>query len=281
MSHLPPTIQALKEGFQFLGSKLDALISSKNQVNIDVSKEFSDGVSQAIADGMSRKDLNVSAQVDLSPITTGLNSLATAFAKRDDKAVVDAISALKKSIDSIEIILPENDNSDVIKALKELGKKVDKIPVAKVPDYSKELADISKKVDKLAGALKIDIPKEITLQKRQFDQMIGSMGGAIGTPSVATRVTLVDVDMASANTEYSYTFPAGTVQWRMKLRAHANAWFYSWETGQLPGSGDDTEYISIPEMWLDSRDGVSYAGKTIYFESATASQTMEIEVGQA
>jgi hypothetical protein len=83
--------------------------------------------------------------------------------------------------------------------------------------------------------------------------------------------TINNTTITSANTEYSYTFPAGTRAFRIKLEA-LNALlkvaFVSGESG--------TNYITIPYgdyMEMHAKVG----GATIYFQSPSASQKAQIE----
>lgn len=98
-------------------------------------------------------------------------------------------------------------------------------------------------------------------------------------PIPARNPIITRVTMTSSDTEYSHTFNKNTVMWRMKLEAQDASFNYAWATGKLKVSGDASAYISIPTNWLDSRDNSEYGTKTIYFESGTASQKMEIEEG--
>lgn len=83
--------------------------------------------------------------------------------------------------------------------------------------------------------------------------------------------TIANTAMTSANTEYSYTFPAGTRRFRIKLRA-LNALlkiaFVSGESG--------SNYITVP-YGDDLEMRAKIGGSTIYFQSPTASQVAEIE----
>lgn len=77
--------------------------------------------------------------------------------------------------------------------------------------------------------------------------------------------------MTSADTEYSYTFPAGTRAFRIKLRA-LNALLKVAFTSGASGS----TYITVPYGdYLEMHAKVG--GATIYFQSPTASQTAEIK----
>ena len=120
---------------------------------------------------------------------------------------------------------------------------------------------------KSTGVVKLD-----EMQLRALKPQ-GGYGGIL--PARTTKIT--NVVMTGANTEYSHTFNKSCVSFRMKLRAGNAKFNYSWESGTLAVSGDASSYISIPASWLDSREGVEYGEKTVYFESSVASQIMEVE----
>jgi hypothetical protein len=95
---------------------------------------------------------------------------------------------------------------------------------------------------------------------------------------MATRISNTTVSASSTGTQYSYTFPAGTIGWLIKLRDQGTLGYYSWTGGTLPNSGSGTTYMTIPQNFLRSQDNVEYAGKTIYLGAEAASQVFEIEV---
>lgn len=102
----------------------------------------------------------------------------------------------------------------------------------------------------------------------------GSAGVPLNIPSItgATTPTVVNVPMASAGTEYSYTFPTGTKQYLIKARVR-DVLQFSYVSGN---SG--TTYVTIqPGVWYGESDITLPAGRTIYIQSATqGSQTLEV-----
>jgi len=86
-----------------------------------------------------------------------------------------------------------------------------------------------------------------------------------------SKPTINNTAITSADTEYSYTFPAGTRAFRIKLRA-LNALL---KISFVSGASGST-YITVPYGdFLEMRAKVG--GATIYFQSPTASQTAEIK----
>lgn len=83
--------------------------------------------------------------------------------------------------------------------------------------------------------------------------------------------TTANVSMTSAATEYSYTFPAGTKKFTIKLRA-LNALLQIAFTEGASG----TTYFTVgygDKLTMEAKVG----GATIYFQSPTASQTAEVQ----
>lgn len=81
--------------------------------------------------------------------------------------------------------------------------------------------------------------------------------------------TVEIVTMTSADTEVSYSVPAGTRKIRFKLRAlNALLRFYGTESGA-------SAFITIPfGDFLDV--DVKAGGSTLFFQSPSASQTLEV-----
>ena len=95
------------------------------------------------------------------------------------------------------------------------------------------------------------------------------------TSGVKTTITVANVAMANANTEYNYALPANTKGFVIKLRAQSALLKLSFTSGQ---SG--TTYVTIPQNdRYNSFDyNVDLDSKTIYFQSPSASQIAEIFV---
>lgn len=92
------------------------------------------------------------------------------------------------------------------------------------------------------------------------------MGVIVGRPTIAT------VSMTSANTEYSYTFPAGTKRFMIGLRGYANM-----KIAFTEGESGST-YRTIKTGSVYYEDSAKVGGSTIYFQSPNASQTAEIQI---
>lgn len=131
---------------------------------------------------------------------------------------------------------------------------------------------------------KIDAPKTVKIDDMQFRAMsnAGRGGGMVSSaPLQARNVALTNLALTATNTEYSFTFPANTVSWQIKLRDQGTLAYYSFTTGTLPvagGGGDGSKYSTIPQNFVRSQDNVEWSGKTIYLGAESASQVAEIEV---
>ena len=89
---------------------------------------------------------------------------------------------------------------------------------------------------------------------------------------IGGKVTVANVSMASANTEYSYAVLASTHKILMKLRATGQPFQLAYVSGE---SG--TTYITVPANSSKEITDIKGTGITLYFQSPGVSQTMEIE----
>lgn len=85
------------------------------------------------------------------------------------------------------------------------------------------------------------------------------------------RATIANTAMTTADTEYLYSIPAGTKRIKFKLRALNALLKYSFTSGT---SG--TTYITVPYGDIEEINDAKLGGQTIYFQSPTASQILEI-----
>lgn len=238
-----PLFGALKEVAQHLGKKLDAIVAAiKGQ-------EF--------------------PQADYRPLIAAVKSLENTVAKQkpaefSGKVTVDQ-TEIKRELREIakKLSFPEIDNSDVVAAIKTLKFE------------SKEL-DLTPLLDEIRK-LKLEVPATFKIDEMQVAKMAQGGGSGMAPMTMATRVSNTTVAISDAATEASYTFPAGTVGWLIKLRDQGTLGYYSWTTGKLPTSGDGSTYMTIPQNFLRSQQDVEYGGKTMYL-GAEAAATVEIEV---
>lgn len=292
--------KAIKEIANFLGKKLDAisaeikgLASKRDDININQSVSAN---TEALEKQLAELTSSITRELSLLPTKIQIPAIPTpqiptpqinvTEQKVDQTKLINAFKQVEKAILNNK---PES-NKDIQKLLLDVVNSVKSIPEIDTASLEKKLDVLVETLQKsnknlsssLTKALAEGFKKEVTLSDSQLKAIVHSnKGGGFVSPQLVARSSIVDsVTMTSADTEYSFTFPKHTVKWRMKLRAIGADFKYAWITGKLPGSGDDSDYITIPVGWLDSQEG-EYGGKTIYFESATAGQVMEFEIGQA
>lgn len=92
----------------------------------------------------------------------------------------------------------------------------------------------------------------------------------------ATPTTAV-VTLTSANTEYTYEFPAGTRRYALRARdgSSSNHYRWAWVTGKVATPTDP--YFKVPADVAEFQAGVDVGGDTIYLASATAGMVIQIE----
>lgn len=148
---------------------------------------------------------------------------------------------------------------------------------------------LGEKFDAMEAVFNSDAKKKQTayFDDNQLNKFLGALSSAQGTVSTqggaktASKFVTQTLTITDADTEYPFTFPAGTIVWTMKLRTAGATLYYSSSTGTLPVSGDDSDYITLlPGVSAASMDQVEWGGKKMYFESDTAGQTVEFIIGQ-
>ena len=258
-------------GLAFIGKKIDTVgekISSalKRDSDREIASSISNqtrtferigGRIEAVVEKIKEPQFDVS--VDLSPLTSELKGIA-----RD----VKSISKLKvPDIKNIETMLKL-----VLKALSE-NKPMD------MSSHMTELKDAFGKI-KTYDTVKIDGNQMQALMGTLRQPSITTSGAVLS----ATRVTLYNTAITATNTQYPFTFPSNTVAWTIKLRDQGTLGYYSYTTGTLPvvgGGGDASNYATIPQNFLQSKDGVDWGGIIIYLGAESASQVAEITVYRA
>ena len=206
-----------------------------------------------------------------------MDNAASHISTKQLETLSKSIANLEKAVKSIDVQAPEMDMSPLNtlnSSMREMIGYVKKTDTTNMENrFENSLSNLKLRVP---DTFKIDSQQMRELSAARFSS--GGSGGGGAPSQEAESIQIANVTMTSADTEYSYTFPANTVGFYMKLRSQGEQFTYSWETGKLPGSGDASAYATTPYNFLQSRTGVNFSNKTIYFESATASQVMEIEI---
>ena len=220
------------------------------------------------------------------------------FASRIENAI-NKIKEPKFSGDiSIETSSLENELSGIAKDLK-------KITNIKQPDLNnvefllkqvtngikdispeKTLQEINKSLEAILNALGGIKPIDtFKLDEMQLRKLAGANKGISvdGGQMAARNVAITNLALTATNTQYTHIFKANTTGWRFRLRDQGVLTYYSFTTGTLPvvgGGGDGSNYMTIPQNFVQSQEGVDFSGKTIYFGAESASQIIEIETFQ-
>ena len=281
-------VKAIRELATYLGGKLDTLIASMGatqEIQVDFgssSKELSDAATKMgmVAEHMAR----TAKSQDLRDAQMALVESATAIKEVADKLYVmkpadmgetnKLIGQAIKSIKGIKIKEHKTDVSKVERLLLDISETLNS-PQEKPVDRTDE-------VIKAISGIKFEVPKEFKLDDNQLRSIrsggIGPVGGSSGADLKPTKVTVANVAMTTADTEYSYTFPKGTTGFRIKLRDQGVLLYYAWETGKTPGEGDGSAYETVQQNHELVREHLDIGGKTIYLETDSATQVAEIEV---
>ncbi len=226
----------------------------------------------------STKDEGTFMRVQFTALIKKLDEVARAV--QNAKPEVKARVEFGEMITAIKSIKPKEQKAIDFSSLE---KKLDLLLIEARTDKQ---ADLLEKMSELTEALrskKFEFPKEFKIEEQQFRQLRSSGSGTTvvsggGSRMNATQVTVANVTVTSALVEYSYTFPANTVNFLMKLRAQNALLQYSWTTGNLPTSGDGLTYMTSPQGFIRGQNDVEISGKTIYFQSSVASTVAEFEV---
>lgn len=215
----------------------------------------------------------------------GIGTLVSKIKAPELKGIESELKGILKAIKGIKLESEEVDLSPVTSSLSEIKKKIPKVSLEKleklgltgftsiykcleeVKGFNKEILELLRKIEK---------DRLFKLDKMQLAALQYSGGGGYAGSPPATNVTVKNLSMPTANTEYSYQFPKNTVSWKIRVRDSDVPLLYSFTTGKLPTSGDGTEYGTIFAYFLDSQSGVEWAGKTIYLQTGSASQVAEI-----
>lgn len=192
----------------------------------------------------------------------------------DTTEFVEEIQKLTEEIrDLVETTRP--DMKPLEMGLRMMLNKLDEVNDGRIVTALETLA-------KALDAKKLEVPATFKLDQNQFRALSNVGRGSMRTSGAlqARGITQTNLALTSTAAEYSYTFPANTVSWQIKLRDQGTLAYYSFATGKLPtvgGGGDGSKYTTIPQNFVRSQDGVEWGGKTIYLGAESASQVAEIE----
>jgi len=219
----------------------------------------------------------------LTDIRAGIAKLSDTYKKatpkqdtKEAKKTNTLLNSLIKSVDSSfipEVVIDMDELKVITKGLKDLHDAIhvqNKTPDTRLDKVIKVLSDIAKK--------KVVVPDTIKIDAKQLGMISNPTMPSYQGIMPASKAITANVAMTSADTEYSYTFPEQTVAFYIKIRSQNTKLLIAWTTGQLAVSGDASAYFTVPQNGMQSREGLSIGGHTIYFESGAATQVCELIV---
>jgi hypothetical protein len=297
---MEPQLKALKELGEYLGKKLDLINENVRKGDSKVEVNMGELSNQKIADTIENAvspfvQNTVESQAEtlrlLDQIGSALGELNKCMDKMPDAMQMDAktLAAIKNP--EVPTLLKE-----AIKAVKAI-----KIPEQKPVDLSKikptdtsrieqglravqdqidagnaQIKELFTKLTEAIAAISLKVPDTFKLDDMQIRAISTSRMPLNPAPLAPRRINVVTVSASSANTEYSRTLSAGTTGYFIKLRAQNVILYMASATGKLPTSGDGSAYMTIPQSGYLSPMGMDVGGKTLYFNTPSASQTIEI-----
>lgn len=217
--------------------------------------------------------LNIQKSVDLQTrvLTVAVDEIKTAVAKAsnpqvtvdfDTSALTDGLTNAAATITAAIPKAPNLENAEAsLKIIYDCIEKGNAATVAALTNLAESIRHIS-----------FTAPDVISINPTQINEL---KYASAGQPA-ARKATLKNTTIANASTEYSYTFPRGTVAWTLRLRDQGTLAYYSWKTGTTPSGGDSSLYFTIPQNFLRSTPNTDYGQLTIYF-GAEAATVAEIE----
>lgn len=313
-----PLISGLAELGKYLGSRLEriesAVKSTPQKIQLDVGdvsksvKEFSEGSKKLLAlipDAL--KNNNKEVREAVKELTSTLDAFQGSLSKslanslppytemmmRSDRHAGRQMEVLEKIPKTISLELAalsqtiSNTNKETANGLEKVSQHLSgQTPIDLSPlilAISRVEQSLNQKPADLDDKAIIKVLKEIKeefkgMTYKNAPQFIGGGGGQI----LAKSVSVANVTMTSANTEYSYSFPSGTLGFEVRLRDTDQPLLIAYATGKLPTSGDGSAYFTVPAYYIQSPNtGVSWTGKTIYLQAGAASQVAEFVVYKA
>lgn len=270
--------QMVDSALAFIGNKIDkatdkVAASANKNISSDIKealKESSNTQTQVLAKALSRIE---SATSKLSkPEFKGTVSLDASQLRKELKGVADDI---RKAVMHYGADMPDLTNvEDSLKLISTILK--DQSSTDTDAELIKRFASLEKAIRdiKMPATFKLDDMQLRALSVGGSVKVIGASGG--GNKGGATKVTVTNVALTSTGTEYTHTFSSNTIAWSMKLRDQGTLLYYAFVTGKLPNSGDGLSYVTVPQNFVHSQDGVEWSGRVIYLGAEAASQTAEI-----
>jgi len=294
MSDTSKRIEELKKELTKQISDLSEVLSKATRENYKGVQSATVSLSKSLADlenELNGKEFNITVP-DLSPAITDLKTniafLVNSLSKINNdnaKEMANSFSASNEKIsnslnDLQKIEIPNIKNTEkILTKIYGCVEKIEKTMAGQLQFLKEEFNLIVKAVESIS----FNVPDTFKLEEMQLRKLAGASKGISvdGGKMAARNVAITNLALTATNVQYTFTFPANTVSYRIKLREQGFLTYYSFTTGTLPtigGGGDGTKYFTIPQNFIQSQEGVDFSGKIIYFGSESASQVLEIEV---
>ena len=297
-------LKGLKEVAEFLGKKIDSLRDRPQEVKVELNADQAwRDITAALAKGIELRldyaslveplarieELLAQEKPDDRPthhaemmqeVSNQTKLLSKILAKEEDtsevKKLKTSIEGVTKAIKALELQVPEVDLSPVVDGLKEVSSGLSSVVKAvnenSPKDFSEHFNTLSTAIKSIKSYETVKINDNQIKALMSASRPITTNGGNLA----ARNMTVANVALTLADTQYSYTFPANTTRWQVNLRTQNVKLLYSFTTGKLPTSGDGLAYLTAPQNFIQSADNVDWGGKIIYLQSASASQTVEV-----
>lgn len=248
-----PLFSALKEGFQFLGKRLDAIVKAIKDNRVDLSQPIQDqtriltaAVSQIQAAVNQLHNPSFNVTVDTKTLEKELQSAAASL----QTLALPSTTKIEKLLSNMLLMMEQD-------------KKASK-------EHMQQMLDAIKSIN-------LQIPSTFKLDDMQVRSISSSRMPLNPAPLAPRSTTVRNVSMTSANTEYSITLSAGCTGYFIKLRAQNVILLLASATGKLPTSGDGSAYIQVPQNGMFSPMNMDIGGKTLYLQTGSASQVCEVQ----
>jgi hypothetical protein len=210
------------------------------------------------------------------------------FPPLNDKGIIGAINRLGEKIKepsfsvTIDTSVMEDALEDTAKTIKGMKptdlKKTENLLSTLVLAVNSNSQKVEKFMSALDG-LKTKFPEKMKVELDDM-QMRSMRSGSMPlnpAPLAPRSINIKQIALADANTEYSTTLSSNTTGYFIKLRAQGVLLYMASATGKLKESGDGLAYMTVPQNGMLSPMGMDVGGKTIFFETGSASQVVEVQ----
>ena len=274
-----------------LNKKLDELAKKKeDKKQIENFKKLAEVITNTIAERLEN--------IEIKPVMNPPQVIVKGTDSKMIKALAKELGNVLKNIPQPDIIVKPPNVEVKGKEIK-IPKIFQVLGIKGMVGFLKSLIGFWKGID-----YKNPLPVVLTYKDKGYkasdgDGKGGKLDAIIGGPSrvyfrnkdnntadlieSATSLTIYNVILVAANTEYSQVLPDRTRKFKIyamagnKIRPHRDVLKYKLGESASGNDWSGVDYIPIPAMGYDQQDGLKLTGKTLYFQSPTASGIVIIE----